>query len=173
MAREETKYIVIHCASTKPSMDIGAKEIDRWHRERGWLKIGYGKVIRRDGTVEQGREDNAVQAHVKGYNHMSYGLCLVGGLSEDNKNEDNFTAEQWGSLKKTLEELLVKYPEARIVAHYELDESKTCPNFSVRDYLLHEDIKGYKFQDGLTDDADLAELDDALMPEDIPEIDDE
>jgi len=173
MAREETKYIVIHCASTKPSMDIGAKEIDRWHRERGWLKIGYGKVIRRDGTVEQGREDNAVQAHVKGYNHMSYGLCLVGGLSEDNKNEDNYTADQWESLKKTLEELLVKYPDARIVGHYELDESKTCPNFSVREYLLNEDIKGYKFQDGLTDDADLAELDDALMPEDIPEIDDE
>ena len=45
MAREQTKYIVIHCSATKPSMDIGAKEIDRWHRERGWLKIGYGKVI--------------------------------------------------------------------------------------------------------------------------------
>ena len=173
MAREETKYIVIHCASTKPSMDIGAKEIDRWHRERGWLSIGYAKVLKRDGTVEQGRPDDAVQAHVKGYNHIAYGLCLVGGLSEDNKDEDNFTAEQWESLKKTLEELVAKYPEARIVGHYELDESKTCPNFNVREYLLHEDIKGYKFQDGLTDDADLAELDDALMPEDIPEIDDE
>ena len=39
-----------------------------------------------------------------------------------------------------------------------LDESKTCPNINIREYLLHEDIKGYKFQDGLTDDADLAEL---------------
>lgn len=172
MAREETKYIVIHCASTKPSMDIGAKEIDRWHRERGWLKIGYGKVIRRDGTVEQGREDNAVQAHVKGYNHIAYGLCLVGGLSEDNKNEDNFTAEQWQSLYNTLNELIAKYPDARIVGHYELDESKTCPNFNVREYLLNEDIKNYKFQDGLTDDADLAEFEE-LLPEDIPEIDDE
>lgn len=172
MAREETKYIVIHCASTKPSMDIGAKEIDRWHRERGWLKIGYGKVIRRDGTVEQGREDNAVQAHVKGYNHIAYGLCLVGGLSEDNKNEDNFSAEQWQSLYNTLNELIAKYPDARIVGHYELDESKTCPNFNVREYLLNEDIKNYKFQDGLTDDADLAEFEE-LLPEDIPEIDDE
>jgi hypothetical protein len=43
--------------------------------------------------------------------------------------------------------------------------------FSVREYLLHEDVKGYKFQDGLTDEADLAELE--LMPEDIPEIDDD
>ena len=29
MARQETKYIVIHCSATPPSMNIGAKEIDR------------------------------------------------------------------------------------------------------------------------------------------------
>ena len=70
MARQETKYIVIHCSQTRPSMkDVDAKWIDRVHRERGWTKIGYGKVIKRDGTVEQGREDDAVQAQVKGYNH--------------------------------------------------------------------------------------------------------
>ena len=162
MARQETKYIVIHCSQTRPSQKVGAKEIDRWHRERGWLKIGYGKVIKRDGTVEQGREDNAVQAPTKGYNHLSSGLCLGGGAKEENwkEPEDNFSAEQWEALKKTLEELLLKYPDAQIVGHYMLDESKTCPNFNVREYLLHENIKGYKFQDGLTDDADLAELED-------------
>lgn len=160
MAREQTKYIVIHCSMTRPSQKIGASEIDRWHREKGWLKIGYGKVIKRDGTVEQGREDDEVQAHVKGYNHCSYGVCLVGGSAEDdvNKPEDNFTGEQWDSLKKVLEELLVKYPDAQIVGHYMLDEHKTCPNFNVREYLLNEDVKGYKFQDGLTDERDLEEL---------------
>ena len=138
----------------------GAKEIDRWHRERGWLKIGYGKVIRRNGEVEQGRGDDEVQAHVKGYNHCSYGLALVGGAKEENwkEEEDNFTGEQWESLKKVLEELLVKYPDAQIVGHRDLDESKFCPSFSVRTYLLNEDVKGYKFQDGLTDEADLQEL---------------
>ena len=50
MARQETSYIVIHCSQTRPSQKIGAREIDRWHRERGWLKIGYGVVIKRDGT---------------------------------------------------------------------------------------------------------------------------
>ena len=160
MARPETKYIVIHCSQTRPSQDIGAKDIDRWHRERGWLKIGYGKVIRRNGEVEQGREDNAIQAHVKGYNHCSYGLALAGGAKEENwkEPEDNFTAEQWEALKKTLEELLIKYPDAQIVGHRDLDESKFCPSFSVRTYLLNEDIKGYKFQDGLTDEADLQEM---------------
>ena len=163
MARQETKYIVIHCSQTRPSQkDVDAKWIDRVHRERGWTKIGYAKVILRNGEVQQGRADDAIQAHVKGYNHTSYGLCLVGGALEEDwtQPDNNFTAEQYESLKKVLEELVLKYPDARIVGHYELDERKTCPNMNVREYLLNEDIKNYKFQDGLTDDADLAELED-------------
>ena len=158
--REETKYIVVHCSQTRPSQDIGAKDIDRWHRERGWLKIGYGGVIKRDGTYEQGREDNAIQAHVKGYNHTSFGLCLVGGASEEDWQipEDNFCAEQWETLYKQLSRLVKLYPDARIVGHYDLDKRKTCPNFDVQEYLLNEDIPNYKFQDSTTDDADLMEL---------------
>jgi len=114
--REETKYIVIHCSQTRPSQDIDAKTIDRWHRENGWLKIGYGKVIKRNGEVQQGRADDAVQAHVKGYNHTAYGLCLVGGALEEDwtQPDNNFTAEQYESLYKVLGELVQKYPDARI-----------------------------------------------------------
>ncbi|ANS05754.1 lysozyme [uncultured phage_Deep-GF0-KM16-C193] len=160
MARQETKYIVIHCSQTRPSQKIGAKEIDRWHREKGWLKIGYGTVIKRDGTIEQGRGDDDVQAAVKGYNHTSFNLCLIGGAKEDNwkEEEDNFTGEQWESLKTELTRLIKKYPDARIVGHRELDDKKFCPSFDVRDYLLHEDIPNYKYQDGLTSEADLQEL---------------
>ena len=163
MARLETKYIVIHCSQTRPSQKIGAKDIDRWHRERGWLKIGYAKVIKRDGTVEQGRADDELQAHVKEYNHVSTSVCVVGGAEEDNWKapSDNFTSEQWESLKKVLEELVIKFPEARIVGHYELDERKTCPNFNVREYLLNEDIKGYKFADSIVTDGDIQEMKDA------------
>ena len=163
MARLETKYIVVHCSQTRPSQKIGAKEIDRWHRERGWLKIGYARVIKRYGTVEQGRDDDELQAHVKNYNHISTSVCVVGGAKEEDwqQPEDNFTGEQWESLKKVLEELVIKYPEARIVGHYELDERKTCPNFNVREYLLNEDIKGYKFADSTVTDGDIQEMKDA------------
>jgi len=163
MARQETKYIVVHCSQTRPSQDIGAKEIDRWHRESGWLKIGYAKVIKRDGTVEQGRDDDELQAHVKDYNHISTSVCVVGGAKQEDwkQPQDNFTAKQWESLKKVLEEQVIKYPKARIVGHYELDERKTCPNFNVRQYLLNEDIKDYKFQDSTVSDADIQEMKDA------------
>ena len=159
--REETKYIVIHCSQTRPSQkDVDAKWIDRIHRSNGWLKIGYARVLKRDGTWEQGREDDEIQAHVKGYNHCSIGICLVGGAKEENwkEGEDNFTAEQWESLKTELTRLVQKYPDARIVGHYELDEKKFCPAFNVRQYLLNEDIPNYKFQDGLTSEADLQEM---------------
>ena len=73
---------------------------------------------------------------------------LTGRLFQERKTD----------LEKELDNLIVKYPDAQIVGHYMLDEAKTCPNFNVREYLLNEDIKNYKFQDGLTDDKDLQEL---------------
>ena len=114
MPRSKTNFIVIHCSLSKPSMKVDAKVIDRWHRERGWLKIGYAKVIKRDGVIEQGRLDDEYQAHAVEINDVSTSVCLVGGLSEDNQNEDNFTSEQWESLKKLLSEWVIKYPDARI-----------------------------------------------------------
>ncbi len=47
--------IVVHCAATPPSMNIGAAEIRKWHTDKGWSDIGYHYVIRRDGTQEEGR----------------------------------------------------------------------------------------------------------------------
>ena len=83
----------------------------------------------------------------------------ISGLfgSEDLSDRDDSTMKESYIVFK---ELIEKYPDAQIAGHYMLDENKTCPNFNVREYLLHEDIKNYKFQDGLTDDADLAELED-------------
>ena len=84
MSRKETKYIIIHCTATKPSMDIGLEEVDSWHRARGFLSCGYHKIIRRDGTIEQGRADEEVGAHCRGRNHDSISVSMVGGVSENN-----------------------------------------------------------------------------------------
>ena len=59
-------WLVIHTAATRPSMDIGVKEIRRWHKKRGFADIGYHYVIRRDGRVEKGRADTRQGAHVRG-----------------------------------------------------------------------------------------------------------
>ena len=161
--RARTDFIVIHSTRTKPSEDLSAKDITLKHRKEGFFHNAFHYIIKRDGTVEQGRDDDELQAHVKNYNHISTSVCVVGGAKEENwkLGEDNFTSEEWESLKKVLEELVIKYPEARIVGHYELDERKTCPNFNVREYLLNEDIKGYKFADSTVSDGDIQEMKDA------------
>ena len=47
----DVKYIVVHCSATRPSQDIDVKTIDAWHKERGFDKIGYHYVIKRNGNV--------------------------------------------------------------------------------------------------------------------------
>ena len=130
--RNKTDYIVVHCAATKPSMDIGADTIRDWHvNGNGWRDIGYHLVIRRDGSVEKGRDINDSGAHAAGYNSKSIGLCLVGGMAEDNSAEDNFTAQQWTSLLATVKELEVDFPNAKVIGHNEISE-KECPSFDVQ-----------------------------------------
>lgn len=136
MARQETNYIVIHCAATKPNSKWkGAEDIRRDHRMRGWLDIGYHFVIRRDGEVELGRAVDAVGAHVKGHNRESLGICLMGGLNTKGAPADNFTTEQYAALDKLLKELREKYPDAQIVGHNDLNPRKACPCFDVHDWL--------------------------------------
>lgn len=139
---ENVKYLVVHCAATPPSADIGAKEIDRWHRARGFFQIGYHKVIRRNGVIEDGRPLDMPGAHARGFNHLSIGVCLVGGVAEDGKTpENNFTDEQWPSLRVLLKELKVRFPNATILGHRDLpDVHKACPSFGVREYLKNNPL---------------------------------
>lgn len=135
--RKETQYIVVHCSATKPSMDVGVKEITGWHKQRGFLDIGYHKVIRRNGAVEDGRDVDAVGAHVEGYNEVSVGVCLVGGVPEGNPNgfEANFTSAQMDSLKVVLKQLKELYPAAKVIGHHTLNKGKACPSFDVSNWL--------------------------------------
>ena len=136
--RKETKYIAVHCAATPAGMDIGVKEIDRWHRQKGFLKIGYHFVIRRSGQLEIGRDEDEIGAHVQGYNAVSIGVCLVGGVDADDvsKAENNFTEEQFSTLRTLLERLQIQYPDAEVLGHRDFpDVAKACPSFDVRAWL--------------------------------------
>lgn len=128
--------IVVHCSDTYTSMDIGAEEIRGWHKALGWDDIGYHIVIRRDGSYEEGRELTAIGAHARGYNHMSIGICLIGGKGTLGKPEANFTLEQYTALKSIVVWLKATHPIATVVGHRDLPNvTKTCPNFNVSKLL--------------------------------------
>ncbi len=132
--RSKTDFIVIHCAATSATQDIGAREINEWHLKRGFMKIGYHFVVRRDGRIETGRGEYEVGAHVQGYNARSIGICMVGGGVE--KEENNFTDPQWQSLVQLLVKLNRDYPNAVIQGHRDFPNvQKFCPSFDVKAWL--------------------------------------
>lgn len=126
--------LVIHCSATPPNMDIGAKEIRRWHKNKGWSDIGYHDVIRRNGKTEKGRDYNRIGAHVKGWNRRSLGVCLVGGVDEYNEPEANFTDEQWESLERYCRAVKAQINGIVIAGHNEY-APKACPSFYVPEWL--------------------------------------
>ena len=123
--------IIIHCSATPAGMDIGAKEIDRWHKQRGFKRIGYHYVIRLNGQVEEGRQLKDQGAHCEGHNAHSVGICYVGGLDAQRHPCDTRTPQQKESLRHLVAALQVMYPKATIHGHNEF-ANKACPCFDVR-----------------------------------------
>jgi len=126
--------LIIHCADTFSDMDIGAKEINQWHKDRGWSEIGYHYVIRRSGEIEVGRPEQKAGAHVVGHNTGSLGICLVGGKARGKENPCNFTKAQWKALEGLIFDLTKKYPKAEVCGHTDLDSGKRCPTFDVKSW---------------------------------------
>ena len=133
--REITDTIVIHCTQTPADMDIGADKITEWHKDRGFDTIGYHFVIRRDGTIETGRDINMVGAHAVAVNGTSIGVALAGGGNADKGWENNFTPIQFETLKSILLKLKDKYNIEKIIGHYQVDGNKECPSFDVPKWL--------------------------------------
>jgi N-acetylmuramoyl-L-alanine amidase len=132
----EIKKVVIHCSASNWGT---AKDIDKWHKERGWNGIGYHWVItngrqwagykyatKDDGIIQAGRDEKVVGAHVKGQNRDSIGVCLIG--------EQHFTGKQlYESLPNLLRLVLFTYELTLddVYGHNQFDPGKTCPNFDV------------------------------------------
>lgn len=131
--RLRTEHIVVHCSATKPSKNIGVRDIRLWHKSNGWLDVGYHYIIRRNGVIEEGRSHESIGAHAKGINDKSVGICLVGGCSEETgAPEANYTEEQMQALLVLLTRLTtVEYPDAKVIGHRDVDSSKECPCFDV------------------------------------------
>ena len=125
------KRIVLHYSATYPDQDIGVAEIDAIHRARGFSMVGYHFVIRRDGTVEKGRPETELGAHVHNHNTGSIGICCAGGIERatgPNVGVDNRTTAQKAATVALIRELLTRYPSAKVVGHRDLGATQ-CPGF--------------------------------------------
>lgn len=130
----QIKYLVVHCSATPEGRNHTAKDIDLWHRQRGFDGIGYNYIIHLDGTVEEGRDVNKIPSHVKGYNKESIGICYIGGIDKNTlQPKDTRTPAQKEALKKLLIELKKMYPQAEILGHRDFPNvAKACPCFNAK-----------------------------------------
>jgi len=138
------KQLIVHCSATRPNMDIGVDQIRTWHvEERGWSDVGYHYVIKRNGSIEKGRDEEVAGAHAKGFNQTSIGICLIGGLDRDGKPSANYTFAQYCSLHFILDELKDAFPDAVIMGHRDLaGVYKDCPCFDVKDFYVKGVLDG-------------------------------
>lgn len=127
---------IIHCSAVHPWQESGVKEIDLWHRQRGWKHgCGYHYVVRRDGTIETGRPLEMIGAHCVNHNNHSVGICYEGGLDATGNPADTRTVEQKVALRKLLLQLHERFPKAIVAGHNTFNPMKACPCFdAVKEY---------------------------------------
>ena len=123
--------IIIHCSATPEGRDFRAADIDRWHRARGFRKIGYHYVANIDGTYQRGRADNEVGAHCpqQSMNRRSISICYIGGLASDGKTpKDTRTEAQKRTLRTLVATLRSRYGNLPVCGPRDIPGvAKACP----------------------------------------------
>lgn len=123
------EFLVMHCSATPPAVNWHARDIRRVHiEEKGYSDIGYHFVITRAGAVEPGRAIDKVGSHVRGWNARTIGICLVGGINERGRPQDNYTPAQWKAAERLVRDLSARFPAAKIIGHRDFPRvAKACP----------------------------------------------
>lgn len=117
--RQDTFYLIVHHAQ---ATNCTVKDVHIWHTlENNWAGIGYHYFISKNGVIYQGRQEQKVGAHAKGYNHNSIGICLEGNYIQEKIN--NTTKE---SLIKLCVDIKIRYPKIKILRHLDINQT-SCP----------------------------------------------
>ena len=130
------KEIILHCAATPEGQNFTAADIEKWHKQRGFKKIGYHYVIDLDGKIEKGRDEKESGAHCVNHNSKSIGINYIGGLAKDGKTpKDTRTPQQKESMYKLVDDVMTRYniPLSSVHGHYEF-ANKACPSFKMETF---------------------------------------
>jgi N-acetylmuramoyl-L-alanine amidase len=128
----DIKLITVHCSATFNGEHYDVRQIDAYHKARGWESCGYHYVIQPTGEIQVGRAKDKVGAHVQGNNiydgGINIGICLIG--------TDKFTLTQFTILRNLVIAIFREHGFMNLKAHYQLDKhGKTCPNIEIRDLV--------------------------------------
>ena len=132
LQHSEVKLLVVHCTATRCNRPFSVESLINTGKIR-FGQCSYHYYVRRNGEIIPLLPETVQGIHAKHYNHCSLGVVYEGGLDENGNPADTRTPSQKASLWKLLKELMVDYPQARIVGHNELPGvAKACPCFSCK-----------------------------------------
>jgi N-acetyl-anhydromuramyl-L-alanine amidase AmpD len=128
--RKATNLIVLHHAEASVCT---VDRIHSWHLDNGWAGIGYHFLVRKDGSIYQGRPIDTEGAHCLGFNEASIGICAEGNFETETMSE-----AQKNAIIDLLKHIEGIYPACTIVGHREKNAT-SCPG---KNYPLEEIKKG-------------------------------
>lgn len=124
--------LIWHCTATPEGKHFDVKDIDRMHKQRGWSGIGYHKLVLLDGSVQEGRPESKIGAHVAGRNTGTIGYSYVGGVMKDGRTpKDTRTDAQKKTMIRLTKEAIRKYGLKKVSGHHDY-AAKACPCFPAR-----------------------------------------
>jgi hypothetical protein len=78
-------HILIHHSADKDDPWVDAVDYDRWHRNKGWRRIGYHYVVElveRNYHAIQARPLIMIGSHSPGWNSTAIGVCFAGNFMD-------------------------------------------------------------------------------------------
>ena len=148
ISRPVTTTIVHWTANYINDNHIDANAIKQEHITRGWDTIGYHYLIRRDGSIQRGRNTNQVGAHAgSAHNIYSLGISFVAGYNcpngtrnpEPYASSKSINSAQWKSFNTYLTAFYQVYPGGEVWGHMDTDpENKIDPGFDVQSYVFNK-----------------------------------
>jgi N-acetylmuramoyl-L-alanine amidase len=122
------RCLVVHHSQSPDGPALDAAEIRGWHLANGWADVGYHALAEHVGTAARrqlifGRPFDLEGAHVKGYNRIALGLCVVGNFETQAPDSELYP---W--LAPYVRALLVRcgIPSGNVFGHGEFVDT-TCP----------------------------------------------
>lgn len=121
--------VFLHCSASDNEKHDNAETMHKWHLERGFNEIGYHFFIRKDGTIQYGRDCERVPAAQEGHNQGSIAICCHG------LEKDKFTDAQRHSLRALCIHLNALYKGGLTFHGHKEVAAKDCPVYPYKVWL--------------------------------------
>jgi len=118
--------------------------LDRFHKERGFLLIGYHFIIAPDGKIFEGRKIGEEGAHTKRFN-SSVGISLIGNFEKEEIGKNQII-----SLLNLLKFLYEKFHIKKFSFHFLFNKNTVCGKKIFEKIIRNKDKKIFTYPDDLS-----------------------